>query len=164
MLKYVISLVATTAFAAVLFADLGTPPVITFSPQAVAFGPQVTAGSAAEQSRLMPAEASGSMLRVAQSTKSAKADMLSFISTAQAQDATAPIVDGEDAGGIMGLISKFFASFPAWLTAITALVTAATMITALTPTKADDKVTNAILKVLNFLAGNFGKNKNADAA
>jgi len=52
---------------------------------------------------------------------------------------------------------------PEWLTAITAVVTAATAITAITPTKADDRIINVVLKVLNFLAGNFGKNKNMDA-
>ena len=51
----------------------------------------------------------------------------------------------------------------AWLAAVTTVVTAATAITAITPTKTDDTIVNGILKVLNFLAGNFGKNKNADA-
>lgn len=51
---------------------------------------------------------------------------------------------------------------PAWLVAITGLVTAATAITALTPTTRDDVIIGGILKVLNLLAGNFGKNKNAD--
>lgn len=54
------------------------------------------------------------------------------------------------------------ASFANWLVAITGLVTAATAITAITPTKSDDKIVNAILGVLNFIAGNFLKNKNAD--
>ena len=58
----------------------------------------------------------------------------------------------------------FFDAFPAWLTAITALVTAATAVTALTPTKADDKVVAVALRVLNVLAGNVGKNRNADDA
>jgi len=49
-----------------------------------------------------------------------------------------------------------------WVLAITSTVTAATAITALTPTKADDAILNGILRVLNFLAGNFLKNKNAD--
>lgn len=53
---------------------------------------------------------------------------------------------------------------PAWLTAITGIVTAATAITALTPTTADDKAVAMILRVLNLLAGNVGKNKNADDA
>ena len=50
-----------------------------------------------------------------------------------------------------------------WIAAITAVVTAATAVTAITPTTTDDKVVNFLLKVLNFLAGNFLKNKNADA-
>ena len=32
----------------------------------------------------------------------------------------------------------------------------------LTPTKADNKIVNILLKVLNILAGNVLKNKNAD--
>ena len=55
-----------------------------------------------------------------------------------------------------------FESFPAWLTAVTTVVTAATAITALTPSTADDKIIDTVLKVLNILAGNVGKNKNAD--
>lgn len=58
---------------------------------------------------------------------------------------------------------EFFDSLPAWLVAITAVVTAATGITSLTPTKSDDKAINAILKVLNALAGNFLKNRNKDS-
>ncbi len=45
----------------------------------------------------------------------------------------------------------------------TAVLSAATVITALTPTTADDKIVGFILKLLNLLAGNVGKNKNADA-
>lgn len=62
----------------------------------------------------------------------------------------------------METISNFFEAFPAWLTAITAVVTAATAVTALTPTRADDKVLDKLLIGLNWLAGNFGKNKNKD--
>ena len=62
-------------------------------------------------------------------------------------------------------METFFALFdalPAWINALTALVTAATAVTALTPTKADDKYVSMALRVLNTLAGNFLKNKNAD--
>ena len=62
----------------------------------------------------------------------------------------------------METISDFFNSAPAWVTAITALVTAATAITALTPSTSDDKIVNALLTGLNFLAGNVFKNKNED--
>jgi hypothetical protein len=64
--------------------------------------------------------------------------------------------------GIFDKIALFFDAFPAWLTAITTVVTAATAVTALTPTKTDDFIITKILGVLNFLAGNFFKNKNAD--
>jgi len=62
-------------------------------------------------------------------------------------------------------METFFALFdalPAWLNALTALVTAATAITALTPTKVDDKYAGIALRVLNVVAGNVGKNRNAD--
>lgn len=59
-------------------------------------------------------------------------------------------------------VMGWFSDFPAWLVAITSVVTAATAVTALTPTKTDDKIVNGILKFLNILAGNFLKNKNAD--
>jgi hypothetical protein len=62
-------------------------------------------------------------------------------------------------------MESFFAIFdalPGWLNALTALVTAATAITALTPTKVDDEYVSMALRVLNTLAGNFMKNKNAD--
>ena len=64
----------------------------------------------------------------------------------------------------MDAIFNLLDAAPAWLTAITGIVTAATAITALTPSTADDKVLNTVLRVLNLLAGNVGKNKNADDA
>lgn len=60
-------------------------------------------------------------------------------------------------------MQEFLTSFPAWLIAITAVISAATAITALTPSKSDDKIINAILRFLNAIAGNVGKNTNKDA-
>ncbi len=62
----------------------------------------------------------------------------------------------------MEWLIELIESLPAWLVAITGLVTAATAITAMTPTKSDDAFLTAVLRVLNVLAGNFGKNRNAD--
>lgn len=53
--------------------------------------------------------------------------------------------------------------FTAWFYAISGVVTAATAITAITPTTVDNKIVDLVLKGLNFIAGNFLKNKNADA-
>lgn len=63
----------------------------------------------------------------------------------------------------MEWILTLVAELPVWVSAITGLVTAATAITALTPSKSDDKIVSKILWALNFVAGNFLKNKNADA-
>lgn len=59
---------------------------------------------------------------------------------------------------------SFLASqeFQAWIVAISGVVTACTAITAITPTNVDNKILDAVLTVLNVLAGNIGKNKNAD--
>ena len=62
----------------------------------------------------------------------------------------------------LSLIDSIVANYPTWLTVAITVVTAATAITAVTPTKTDDKWISIVLRVLNFLAGNFGKNKNAD--
>ena len=62
----------------------------------------------------------------------------------------------------MEMLTSFFDNFPGWLVAITGVVTAANAITVLTPTKVDDKALAWLLKLLNVLSMNFGKNKNAD--
>lgn len=58
---------------------------------------------------------------------------------------------------------------PDWLLAIAGVVTALTGVTALTPSKLDDKVlgkatkyVNIALKFANMGAGNVGQNKNKD--
>ena len=62
----------------------------------------------------------------------------------------------------MDQITAILEAAPVWLTAITGVVTAATAITALTPSRSDDLVIDKVLRVLNVLAGNVGKNRNAD--
>lgn len=61
------------------------------------------------------------------------------------------------------MMEDLLTNWPVWITAITGVVTAATVVTALTPSKADDRVLNAALRVLNVLAGNFGRNRNKDS-
>lgn len=61
---------------------------------------------------------------------------------------------------ILGVVD----AMPAWIHALTALLTAATLVTALTPTRHDDAAVDLILRVLNLLAGNVVKNRNADDA
>lgn len=56
----------------------------------------------------------------------------------------------------------FLENFSNILEALAYIVSAATVITAMTATNDDDEIVNSVKKVLNFLAGNFGKNKNAD--
>jgi len=63
----------------------------------------------------------------------------------------------------MEFIMSTLETFPIWLQGITAVVTAATAITALTPSKADDRAIGWLLKMLNILAGNVFKNRNKDA-
>ena len=60
-------------------------------------------------------------------------------------------------------IVRVLEQVPEWARIGAYIVTAATAITALTPTRADDKVADFVLRVLNLLAGNVGKNRNADA-
>ena len=62
----------------------------------------------------------------------------------------------------MDQITAILEAAPVWLMAITGVVTAATAITALTPSRSDDEILDKVLRVLNVLAGNVGKNRNAD--
>tara|TARA_B100000686_G_scaffold27460_1_gene27034 strand:- start:7975 stop:8187 length:213 start_codon:yes stop_codon:yes gene_type:complete len=68
----------------------------------------------------------------------------------------------EESTSLIGMVMGVINNYPAWLNAILSLVGGATAITALTPTKADNQIVNTVLKVLNTLAGNVLKNKNAD--
>jgi hypothetical protein len=52
-------------------------------------------------------------------------------------------------------IYAFFDGIPAWLNAIMAVISAASAVTALTPTPRDDQILGRIYRVLQFLALNF---------
>ena len=62
----------------------------------------------------------------------------------------------------MDMLMSVWLMIPECVQAICGVVTAATAITALTPTKSDDRIISVVLKVMNFLAGNVLKNTNAD--
>ena len=62
----------------------------------------------------------------------------------------------------MDIVLNFFDSAPSWVAAVTGVVTACTAITAITPTKTDDKIISFILRILNLCAGNIGININKD--
>lgn len=59
-------------------------------------------------------------------------------------------------------MEDFLSNYPVWVTALLTLFAGIKAITILTPTTSDDKVVNAILKILNIFAGNVGNDKNAD--
>ena len=63
---------------------------------------------------------------------------------------------------LINSLTEWVTALPQWLTALTALVGGATALTAMTPTQYDNKILAAISRLLNVLAGNFAKNKNAD--
>ena len=63
----------------------------------------------------------------------------------------------------MEQLNSIIEAIPAWLLAITGIVTAANAVTALTPSTVDNEFITKVLKVLNILSMNFYKNKNADA-
>jgi hypothetical protein len=69
--------------------------------------------------------------------------------------------------GLVGLMAKA----PDYLVAISGIIASLTVLTAITPTKIDDKWlgkatagVNFLLKIANFGAGNVGFNKNKDDA
>ena len=61
-------------------------------------------------------------------------------------------------------LAELLEGIPLWVNALTGVVAAATAVTALTPSKSDDALLNTVLRILNMIAGNFGKNKNADGS
>lgn len=63
---------------------------------------------------------------------------------------------------LIELMTSWAASLPNWLMAATSVVAAASGITALTPSTADNRFFDAVLRLLNVLAGNVGANENAN--
>lgn len=75
---------------------------------------------------------------------------------------TSPLVFAAGPADFLGAVEVVMQSYPSWLTALTTVVTAATAITSVTPSRTDDKIVDMILRVLNVLSGNVGRNRNAD--
>jgi len=61
-------------------------------------------------------------------------------------------------------INFIVVNLPVIIKGLATICLGANILTALTPTKSDDKIIGIILKVLNVLALNIGKNTNADAS
>ena len=57
---------------------------------------------------------------------------------------------------IVSALTSFFNHIPVWLAAATSLVTAASAVSAITPTPKDDNLMKSILSVLNVFALNVG--------
>ncbi len=57
---------------------------------------------------------------------------------------------------IVATLTSFFDHVPVWLAAATSLVTAASAVSAITPTPKDDKILSSIMGILNVLALNIG--------
>ena len=88
--------------------------------------------------------------------------MVAMISAAAAQGAGGTV-------DWLATIYSYLASAPDWLNAIALIVTSAAALAALTPTKVDDNalgwattIINGALRIINVLAVNVGKAKNAD--
>jgi len=70
-----------------------------------------------------------------------------------------PEADPNMLSGIVNWVSNW----NPYVHAIFGVVSSCTLITALTPSKVDDRILGTILKVLNVLAGNVHRNANKDS-
>ena len=59
-------------------------------------------------------------------------------------------------------METFFDNLPVYVKSAIAILAAAKTVTMFTPTTVDNKIVNFALKVLNIVAGNVLKDKNAD--
>ena len=57
---------------------------------------------------------------------------------------------------IITALTSFFDHVPGWIAAATSVVTAASAVSAITPTPKDDNMLSGVLRVLNVLALNIG--------
>lgn len=61
---------------------------------------------------------------------------------------------------LINIVSSFRESWPAWLSAVTGIIAAASSVAALTPTPRDDKILGKLYKIVDLLALNVGFAKN----
>lgn len=66
------------------------------------------------------------------------------------------------ANGVVDRIDGVADMIPGWFAALTTLMVAIKAITTVTPTQADNRILAALLRLLNVVALNVGKARNAD--
>ncbi len=59
-------------------------------------------------------------------------------------------------------LETLFAALPGWLDGLAMLVSASAAIAALTPSRSDDAVLGALLRIINIVGLNVGRARNAD--
>jgi len=62
----------------------------------------------------------------------------------------------------MGMISGFIDQWPNWISGIAGLISACAVLAAMTPSKSDDRIIGWLLRIINVVAINVGKARNAD--
>jgi hypothetical protein len=62
----------------------------------------------------------------------------------------------------VGLMTYIMSNWQAWFTVATSIIGTAALVATLTPNKADDRIVQWLLDIVNFVGANIGKAKNND--
>jgi hypothetical protein len=62
----------------------------------------------------------------------------------------------------VGLMTYIMTNWQTWLAIATSVIGSAAVIATLTPNKADDRIVQWLLDIVNFIGANVGKAKNND--
>jgi hypothetical protein len=65
---------------------------------------------------------------------------------------------------LLASVTGLFDAMPAWLSAVTTVIAAASAVAALTPTPRDDKILGKLAKIVDLLALNIGYAKRGPAS